>query len=135
MDLKKPIKFKFQIKCQETKWGENLYLSGDNESLGNWNTQKSVKMNTDKTSYPLWSSNKIDLIPKKNSVEYKYLIINDSGRVIRWEEFQNNRKIDFNELPVNLTKEDILEIELKDVYFGKNPLNNNSVLLFLLLLF
>lgn len=127
MDLSKTIKVRFQIKCQETKWGEILCLLGDNLSLANWNPKKAIKMNTDKSTFPIWFSDKIEIIPQNNILEYKYLIMNESGKIIRWEDFPNNRKIDFLELPVNYSKEEILELDIKDVYFGKSPLNNNSV--------
>jgi hypothetical protein len=132
MDFRKPIEIIFQIKCQDTKWGENLYLLGDNETLGKWNTKKAIKMNTDRTSFPIWFSKNIELIPRNSLLEYKYLIMNDSGKVIKWEEFQNNRKLDFNELTMNFKVEDILELNVKDTEFGKNPLNNNSVIDFFL---
>jgi len=126
MDFNKPINLKFQIKCQETKWGESLCLLGENESLGTWNNKKAVKMSTDKNTFPMWFSQTINLIPKKSSLEYKYLIVNEHG-IVKWEDFPNNRIINFNELKINISNEEISEIEVKDVNFGKNPMLNNSV--------
>ncbi|MFF2846416.1 carbohydrate-binding module family 20 domain-containing protein [Streptomyces sp. NPDC058001] len=63
-----------------TAWGENIYVTGDQAALGNWNTGTALKL--DSASYPVW---KLDVsLPAGTSFAYKYLRKDAAGNVT-WE--------------------------------------------------
>ena len=64
-----------------SRWGEELFLTGNSAELGNWNTNKAVKM--EYVGPGIWSV-EIDGTP---TTEYKYFI-RENGQ-IRWEEGPN----------------------------------------------
>jgi len=37
-----------------TKYGEELYISGNTDQLGNWKIEKALHMFTNEEKYPLW---------------------------------------------------------------------------------
>ncbi|MGW7041452.1 carbohydrate-binding module family 20 domain-containing protein [Streptomyces avermitilis] len=67
-----------------TVWGENIYVTGNNDALGNWNTADALKL--DPATYPVW---KLDVaLPAGTSFAYKYLRKDVSGNVT-WESGSN----------------------------------------------
>ncbi|WP_392670006.1 carbohydrate-binding module family 20 domain-containing protein [Streptomyces sp. LN785] len=67
-----------------TQPGQNIYVTGDQSALGNWNTDSALKL--DPAAYPVW---KLDVgIPAGTSFEYKYLRKDASGAVT-WESGAN----------------------------------------------
>ncbi|WP_327356577.1 carbohydrate-binding module family 20 domain-containing protein [Streptomyces sp. NBC_01304] len=67
-----------------TVLGENIYVTGDKDGLGNWNTGSALKL--DPASYPVW---KLDVaLPAGTSFAYKYVRKNGSGQVT-WESGAN----------------------------------------------
>jgi 4-alpha-glucanotransferase len=64
-----------------SRWGEELFLTGNNAELGNWNTNKAIPM--EYVGHGIWSA-EIDGTPP---TEYKYFI-RENGQ-IRWEEGPN----------------------------------------------
>ena len=86
------LKLKFQLICKNTYFGENVYLAGNSSSLGNWNTNKSIKLNTDSNKFPLWESNLISFKSKTN-LEYKFIIKGQENNDIKWESFSGNRQL------------------------------------------
>ncbi|MGW4318568.1 carbohydrate-binding module family 20 domain-containing protein [Streptomyces sp. NPDC004684] len=67
-----------------TQWGENIYVTGNNAALGNWNTASALKL--DPAGYPVW---KLAVsLPAGTSFEYKYLRKDASGNVT-WESGAN----------------------------------------------
>ncbi|CAM5661557.1 carbohydrate-binding module family 20 domain-containing protein [Streptomyces griseomycini] len=67
-----------------TTWGENVYVTGDNAALGNWNPAAALKL--DPAAYPVW---KLDVaLPAGTSFAYKYLRKDASGKVT-WESGAN----------------------------------------------
>lgn len=93
------LKLKFQLKCKHTNFGENVHLVGNSDQLGNWNTNKSIKLNTDSNLFPLWESNSISFNSKSN-LEYKYIIKNQNNDV-KWESFSGNRELNLSKLQQN----------------------------------
>ncbi|MFD4141242.1 carbohydrate-binding module family 20 domain-containing protein [Streptomyces sp. NPDC058572] len=64
--------------------GENIYVTGNQSALGNWNTGSALKL--DPAAYPVW---KLDVsLPAGTPFEYKYLRMNASGNVT-WESGAN----------------------------------------------
>ncbi|GGQ18065.1 alpha-amylase [Streptomyces griseomycini] len=67
-----------------TTWGENVYVTGDNAALGNWNPAAALKL--DPAAYPVW---KLDVaLPAGTSFAYKYLRKDAFGKVT-WESGAN----------------------------------------------
>ena len=74
-----------------TDWGENVYIVGNVEELGNWDVTKAVGPLFNSTQsiaqYPNWF---IDVnLPKNELIEYKFVKKNLSGKVI-WESGKNH---------------------------------------------
>ncbi|TQV88445.1 alpha-amylase [Aliikangiella coralliicola] len=67
-----------------TTWGQNVYVVGNINELGNWNTANAVKL--DPTSYPTWT-NSINL-PQNTAIEWK--CIKKQGTNIEWQNGANN---------------------------------------------
>jgi glucoamylase len=63
-----------------TQWGQYVYVTGNTEALGNWNTNLSLPV--DPASYPVWK-NAINLAAG-GVVQYKYYRKNTDGSVT-WE--------------------------------------------------
>ena len=91
------LKLKFQLICKNTVFGENVSLLGNQTQLGNWDTNKSVELKTDKHIFPLWESNPISFNNNSN-LEYKYIISNKNSHSIKWESFQGNRQLNLSNL-------------------------------------
>ena len=86
----------FQVECNETKPGDNVYVVGGSNELGNWKAENSQKMKTDSNRFPLWESEPIPF-QSKSQLEYKYIIKNSSNNV-KWENFKGNRTLDLSSL-------------------------------------
>ncbi|MFJ1645363.1 carbohydrate-binding module family 20 domain-containing protein [Streptomyces sp. NPDC088258] len=67
-----------------TALGQNIYVTGDQSALGNWNTGSALKL--DPASYPVW---KLDVtLPAGTSFAYKYLR-KDAAGAVTWESGAN----------------------------------------------
>ena len=91
------LKLKFQLICKNTVFGENVSLVGNQTQLGNWETNKSIELKTDKHIFPLWESNLISFNNNSN-LEYKYIISNKNSHSVKWESFQGNRQLNLSNL-------------------------------------
>ena len=92
------INLKFKIKCDETKFGEEVYITGNTKELGNWNSNNSKKLMSDSKKFPIWESNQISFNSNSN-LEYKYII--KSSNNVKWENFSGNRELNFSKLENN----------------------------------
>ena len=90
------LNLKFQVECKETRPGEEVYIVGSSNELGNWNVNNSQKLSTDSSKFPLWESHPI-LFQSKFQLEYKYIIKNSSNNV-KWENFSGNRSLNLSNL-------------------------------------
>jgi phosphoglucan,water dikinase len=117
----------FKINCENTKWGESLFLTGSLPELGNWNPNKSVKMTTNEKLFPLWVSPVIELL-FDNFFEYKYIIC--SNLQVRWEDFPSNRMLASHGIEEMAKHQIEYNVELIDEKFGINK-NNKIVIGFL----
>ena len=98
----KGLSLQFILKC-ETKLGEEIYITGAVNELGNWDLCKCPKLNTTPSSYPLWESDFIKFNNKYTNLEYKFFIRKecDKGKdkeEIFWENFEGNRKLDMSNI-------------------------------------
>ncbi|THA60263.1 glycosidase [Streptomyces sp. A0958] len=67
-----------------TQLGQNIYVTGNQSALGNWNPGSALKL--DPATYPVW---KLDVsMPAGTSFEYKYIRKDASGNVT-WESGAN----------------------------------------------
>ncbi len=63
-----------------TQYGQYMYVTGNTETLGNWNTNLGIPVNS--STYPVWK-NAINLVAS-SSFQYKYYRKNSDGSVT-WE--------------------------------------------------
>ena len=87
----------------ETVPGQEIYITGAVNELGNWDLCKCPKLNTTPSSYPLWESDFIKFNNKYTNLEYKFFIRKecDKGKdkeEIFWENFEGNRKLDMSNI-------------------------------------
>ena len=108
------LSIQFQIECKQTKPGDSVYVVGSSKELGNWKSEKSQKLTTDKDRFPIWESNPISF-NSKSQLEYKYIIKNNSNNV-KWEDFSGNRTLDLS----------TLENTLNYIYDGKFSNKSNQ---------
>jgi alpha-amylase len=67
-----------------TVFGQNIYVVGDNSTLGNWNTGSALLLSS--AAYPVW---KLDVtMPAGTAFQYKYIRKDGSGNVT-WESGAN----------------------------------------------
>jgi alpha-amylase len=79
----------FTVNNAYTSMGQNVYLVGNIQQLGNWNTSKALGP-FNASSYPTWNMNDIYL-PRNSSVQYKYILKDGSGNVT-WESGNNHTR-------------------------------------------
>ena len=79
------VQFKFN---QRTSPGQEIHITGDTPSLGQWQVEKSEKMVTNQQEYPLWKSKENIMIQQDTEIQYKYLIFN-KGKFQCWENSAN----------------------------------------------
>ena len=80
----------FHVKY-ETNFGEHVYIIGNIEELGSWDTNKAVRLSTTKENYPEWQST-IDIIcPVGMEIDYKYFV--KFNQTIKWEEFKESKNL------------------------------------------
>ncbi|MEV0981376.1 carbohydrate-binding module family 20 domain-containing protein [Streptomyces sp. NPDC049915] len=73
----------FSVNATTTS-GQNIYVTGNQAALGNWNTGNALKL--DPATYPVW---KLDVaLPAGTSFEYKYLR-KDANGAVTWESGAN----------------------------------------------
>eukprot|EP00744_Colponema_vietnamica_P003379 GILI01005188.1.p1 GENE.GILI01005188.1~~GILI01005188.1.p1 ORF type:complete len:913 (+),score=252.13 GILI01005188.1:91-2829(+) len=81
----------FKVEGQ-TSFGENLCIVGDSSELGRWDAGKSLPLQTNSSTYPVWKSPVVEM-PVGEKVEYKY-IVKQNSKIKKWEEgFTGNRQI------------------------------------------
>ena len=74
----------FQVKYDNTTFGQLLYIIGSIEQLGEWDTSKAIPMETRKDLYPIWTIQKPFTCQLGIEIDYKYLI--KDGNKIIWED-------------------------------------------------
>lgn len=75
---------------QITSPGEEIHITGNVPSLGEWHVEKSEKMVTNQQDYPLWKSKENIKVQQDTEIQYKYLIFN-RGKFKCWENSANRR--------------------------------------------
>lgn len=75
----------FTVNNAETVLGENVYVSGNHPSLGNWDPDYAVKL--EPSQYPTWTIT-IEGVPNNQPVEFKF--IKKNGDQVTWQDGSNN---------------------------------------------
>lgn len=75
-----------------TGHGEVIYVCGSCPSLGSKDPSRALRLVTDPSSYPLWSSEPIP-VPLGQRVTYRYCIV-AGGKLKRWEEISADRWVE-----------------------------------------
>jgi hypothetical protein len=96
----KGLWIKFIIENGDTKYGENIYITGSSDSLFNWKEDKITKLNTQNNKdayikFPKWESDFIKFDKNDPKLQYKY-ILKDNQNKINWEKIDGNRELDLN---------------------------------------
>ena len=118
----------FQIKY-DTKMGEDLAHVGSINELGNWETNRALKMGWNTGN--IW---KVELYLKDNSIDFEYkFILTCGGYVKKWED-GNNRKFNFSQIKglIEACRGEGSIIHLKNIE-GKNidfNYNKNTLIVF-----
>ena len=118
----------------ETVPGEEIYITGAVNELGNWDICKCPKLNTTPSSYPLWESDFIKFNNKYTNLEYKFFIRKecDKGKdkeEIKWEEFHGNRKLDMSNINegFNIIYGEFSNISLQKIETLEEKLKVNNI--------
>ena len=118
----------------ETKLGEEIYITGAVNELGNWDLCKCPKLNTTPSSYPLWESDFIKFNNKYTNLEYKFFIRKecDKGKdkeEIFWEQFHGNRKLDMSNINegFNIIYGEFSNISLQKIETLEEKLKVNNI--------
>jgi len=86
---KKICYVQFQL-YQETINGEEIHITGNIPSLGQWDVYKSEKMFTNKKDYPTWKSRENIVAQQDTEIQYKYVIFYNK-KFKCWENHENRR--------------------------------------------
>ena len=87
---------KFVINCSSTKPGQDLYILGSVDELGQWKKSGNNKLKTDKKKFPKWESDFIQFSQKYSDLQYKYAIIEENSDNIQWEKDIKNRELNLS---------------------------------------
>ena len=70
---------------QITSPGEEIHITGNVPSLGEWHVDKSEKMVTNQQEYPLWKSKENIKVQQDTEIQYKYLIKGNlnAGKIVQ----------------------------------------------------
>ena len=125
---KKGLSLKFIVEEKNTEVGEDIYLKGSAEELGNWKTN--IKLSG--KNHPKWESDIIPLNNNYSSIEYKYYLLN-LKKEVKWENFNGNRKLDISNYTEgtyvidsgNFSDKDSLTIIPYDEYMEKKENKDN----------
>ena len=87
------VKLQFQIKCDKTSFGEEVYVIGQALELGDWNIEKCQSLYGN--NFPIWQS---QFITFKNKVDFEYKYIykvpeEKNKDKVKWEKYEGNRKL------------------------------------------
>ena len=117
-----------------TELGQEIYITGAVNELGNWDICKCPKLNTTQSLYPLWESDFIKFNNKYTNLEYKFFIRKecDKGKdneKIYWEEFHGNRKLDMSNINegFNIIYGEFSNISLQKIETLEEKLKVNNI--------
>lgn len=80
----------FHVENSNVQFGETVRVVGNHPSLGSWDAQKGIVLQTNEDIFPVWISGDPAFIDLHDKVEYKYVVSHGDGRHT-WEALQDNR--------------------------------------------
>jgi len=83
-----PRELHFNLACSDTRFGWHLRVVGSCQSLGSWNPKLGLPLSTSAADFPIWKPERL-LLLEDDSIEYKYVVCDDHGNTIRWEDTSN----------------------------------------------
>lgn len=116
-----------------TQFGQQVHIVGNIEELGSWDKTRSIPMITDKDSYPQWKT-KIEITcPIGMTIEYKYLVYNNSDYI--WEHLPHTapHRIITMSIPghfIIINKNGSEASEIKNITLDSSSLSSSSKNLF-----
>lgn len=75
----------FHVECRGIRFGETVRVVGDHPSLGNWDPEKGLELETQQDLFPVFISQHPVFIDLHAKVEYKYLLCGVNGQPKEWE--------------------------------------------------
>ena len=86
----------FNVKAT-TKLGDEIYIIGSINELGNWDDNKKIKLNTNEYLYPTWETDFIHFNQNYSKIEYKYKKKDKEG--LHWEDLggMTNRELNLSQ--------------------------------------
>ncbi|EPR58368.1 trehalose-phosphatase [Toxoplasma gondii GT1] len=76
-----------------TDFGERVAVVGSSPSLGNWQAEHGHELTTNEDVFPSWFSKEPVYLPLKKPISYKYVVLDERGDIVRWEECEGNREL------------------------------------------
>ncbi|CAJ1342455.1 unnamed protein product, partial [Effrenium voratum] len=92
-----PRQVSFSVKCTDTRVGLHVRVVGSVPALGEWDPHKGIALHTSAADFPLWKQTQPMPLEEGSVVEYKYVICDNSGAGVRWEE-RTNRAVHIADL-------------------------------------
>ena len=79
----------FRVKCADTRLGFHVRAVGSTPALGAWDPRKGIALTTSPDDFPVWKSAAPLTVDKGSICEYKYIICDDTGATVQWEDGAN----------------------------------------------
>ncbi len=81
-----------EVDYAQIESNQSIAITGSSEQLGKWDVSKALVMSS--SNAPKWSA-QLESDNQSEHIEFKFIIINNNGEVVAWEE-SNNRAITLN---------------------------------------
>lgn len=76
----------FTMMCDDTTFGQHVRVVGGSARLGNWDPRYGLPLSCE-NEFPIWSARL--LLYEGDAFEYKFVVCNDDGSAVRWEDHYN----------------------------------------------
>lgn len=82
------VTIQFRARVGDTQPGQQVYVVGDAEGLGEWNPEQALACTTEPEIFPVWKSEAITINASIAKIQFK-LVICGNGKEPRWEGGEN----------------------------------------------
>mmetsp|Transcript_421 Transcript_421/g.1035 ORF Transcript_421/g.1035 Transcript_421/m.1035 type:complete len:553 (-) Transcript_421:114-1772(-) len=79
----------FAVNCADTRLGFHVRVVGSCIALGKWVPTAGLPLQTSAGDFPTWRSTKPAALDEDEVIEYKYVVCDNDGRAVRWEDTPN----------------------------------------------
>eukprot|EP00820_Chromera_velia_P010246 Cvel_21747.t1-p1 / transcript=Cvel_21747.t1 / gene=Cvel_21747 / organism=Chromera_velia_CCMP2878 / gene_product=Probable alpha,alpha-trehalose-phosphate synthase, putative / transcript_product=Probable alpha,alpha-trehalose-phosphate synthase, putative / location=Cvel_scaffold2067:88-6285(-) / protein_length=583 / sequence_SO=supercontig / SO=protein_coding / is_pseudo=false len=76
----------------KTDFGEKVRVVGNHANIGNWDPAHGHELITTDELYPSWFSHEPVALPLRGQIEYKYVIVDYQGNLVKWEELTGGNR-------------------------------------------